>query len=38
MNVSNLLVYYPNEGHGFSQVNNTDALNKVMAFISKNVK
>ena len=38
MGVTNQLVVYPNEGHGFSQANNTDALNKVMAFISKNVK
>jgi len=38
MGVTSQLVVYPNEGHGFSQANNTDALNKVMAFISKNVK
>ena len=38
MGVSNQLVFYPNEGHGFSQTNNTDAITKVLIFISKYVK
>ena len=38
MSVPNQLVFYPNEGHGFSQANNTDALNKAVAFIAKYVK
>jgi len=36
--VPNELVFYPNEGHGFSQSNNTDALTRVVSFISKYVK
>jgi len=35
--VSNELVFYPNEGHGFSQANNTDALTRIISFISKYV-
>ena len=38
MGVSNQLVMYPNEGHGFSQANNTDAITKTLIFISKYVK
>ncbi len=38
MGVANQFVSYPNEGHGFSPANNTDALNKTLAFISKHVK
>ena len=36
--VSNQLVTYPNEGHGFSNASNTDALNKILPFIAKYVK
>lgn len=35
--VSNQLVFYPNEGHGFSQANNTDAITKALIFIAKYV-
>ena len=38
MGVSNQLVIYPTEGHGFSDVDNTDALNKIMPFLSTYVK
>lgn len=38
MGVSNQLVFYPNEGHGFSQENNIDAITKSLIFISKYVK
>lgn len=38
MGVPNQLVVYPNDGHGFSQINNSDALNKTLSFISKEVK
>lgn len=38
MGVPNQLVFYPNEGHGFSQANNTDAITKTLIFISKYVK
>ena len=38
MGVSNQFVFYPNEGHGFSQTNNTDALMKSLIFIAKYVK
>lgn len=38
MGVSNQLVFYPNEGHGFSQANNTDAITKSLIFIAKYVK
>ncbi len=37
MGVSNQLVFYPNEGHGFSQANNTDAITKALIFIAKYV-
>ena len=37
MGVSNELVFYPNEGHGFSQANNTDAITKTLIFIAKYV-
>ena len=33
--VSNQLVTYPNEGHGFSDAGYTDALNKILPFILK---
>ncbi len=36
--VSNQLVYYPNEGHGFTTVNDIDAMLKSLAFITKYVK
>ena len=36
--VSNQLVTYPNEGHGFSDAANTDALNKILPFLAKYVK
>lgn len=36
--VPNQLVTYPNEGHGFSDASNTDALNKILPFIAKYVK
>ncbi len=35
--VPNELVFYPNEGHGFSQANNTDAITKTLIFIAKYV-
>jgi len=35
--VSNQLVLYPKEGHGFSQANNIDAITKTLIFISKYV-
>ena len=36
--VSHQLVTYPNEGHGFSDADNTDALNKIMPFLATYVK
>jgi len=36
--VANQLVYYPLEGHGFSDANNSDALNKILPFLSTYVK
>ena len=36
--VPNQLVFYPNEGHGFSQANNTDALTRTTSFILNHVK
>ena len=36
--VSHQLVTYPNEGHGFSAADNTDALNKIMPFLATYVK
>ncbi len=36
--VANQVVYYPLEGHGFSDANNTDALNKIMPFLSTYAK
>ena len=36
--VPHQLVTYPNEGHGFSAVDNTDALNKIMPFLAPYVK
>ena len=36
--VSNQLVYYPNEGHGFTTANDIDAMLKSLAFIAKHVK
>ncbi len=36
--ISNQLVTYPNEGHGFSDAANTDALNKILPFLVKYVK
>jgi len=36
--VSNQLVLYPGEGHGFSTANNIDAMLKSIAFIAKYVK
>ena len=36
--VSNQLVTYPNEGHGFTDADNTDALNKILPFLSTYVK
>ena len=38
MGVSNQLIFYPNEGHGFSQANNIDAITKSLIFIAKYVK
>lgn len=38
MSVPNQLVLYPNEGHGFSQANNTDAITKMLIFIAKYIK
>ena len=38
MGVPNQFVFYPNEGHGFSQANNIDAITKTLIFISKYVK
>ncbi|HEY3369504.1 MAG TPA: alpha/beta hydrolase [Prolixibacteraceae bacterium] len=38
MGVTNQFVFYPNEGHGFTQASNTDALTKSLIFISKYVK
>jgi acetyl esterase/lipase len=38
MGIANQLVVYPNDGHGFSEANNSDALNKTLSFISKQVK
>lgn len=38
MGVPNQLIFYPNEGHGFSTVSNSDAINKILPFISKYVK
>jgi len=37
MGVSNQLIFYPNEGHGFSQASNTDAITKTLIFIAKYV-
>ena len=37
MSVPNQLVFYPNEGHGFSQANNIDAITKSLIFIAKYV-
>jgi len=36
--VSNQLVTYPNESHGFSDAGNTDALNRILPFLAKYVK
>ena len=36
--VINKLVTYPNEGHGFSDAGNTDALNKIIPFLYAYVK
>jgi dipeptidyl aminopeptidase/acylaminoacyl peptidase len=36
--VSNQLVYYPNEGHGFTTANDIDGMLKSLAFIAKYVK
>lgn len=36
--VSNQFVSYPNEGHGFSDAGNTDALNKIIPFLALHVK
>ena len=36
--VPNQLVTYPNEGHGFTDADNTDALNKILPFLSTYVK
>ncbi len=36
--VTNKIFTYPNEGHGFSDASNTDALNKIIPFLSTNVK
>lgn len=37
-NVPHQLVFYPNEGHGFSASNNIDALLKSLSFIAQYVK
>ena len=36
--VSNQLVYYPNEGHGFTTASDIDAMLKSLAFFAKYVK
>ncbi len=36
--VNNQLVTYPNEGHGFSDADNTDALNKILPFLATYAK
>ena len=36
--VSNQLVTYPNEGHGFTDADNSDALNKILPFLATHVK
>ena len=36
--VTNQLVFYPSDGHGFSATNSIDAYNKIQAFISANVR
>ena len=36
--VTNQLVIYPNEGHGFTDADNTDALNKILPFLATYAK
>lgn len=36
--VPNQLVTYPNEGHGFTDADNTDALTKILPFLATHVK
>ena len=36
--VPNQLVTYPNEGHGFTDADNTDALNRILPFLATYVK
>jgi acetyl esterase/lipase len=38
MGVANQMYLYPNEGHGFSTAANSDAINKMLIFISKYVQ
>jgi len=36
--VSNQLITYPDEGHGFTDADNSDALNKILPFLAASVK
>ena len=36
--VSNQLITYPDEGHGFTDADNSDALNKILPFLAAHVK
>jgi len=36
--VANQLVTYPDEGHGFTDADNTDALNKILPFLAAHLK
>ena len=36
--VSNQLITYPDEGHGFTDADNSDALNKILPFLATHVK